>query len=79
MKKSIIFAMLLMFWGCASAYQDPQYQVVLVHPSQIGGYEAVRMHYPDGRWVIYTTGQTRLVLDWEIEQMREGTTFDEFY
>ncbi len=77
MKKSIIFAMFLMVLGCTSAYQIPQYQVVWVHPSQIWGQAAVRVHYPGDRWVIYVTGTDPQVLDWEIGQIVAGTTFDE--
>ncbi|MGP8104976.1 MAG: hypothetical protein ACLQLE_03730 [Desulfobaccales bacterium] len=52
-------------------------QVIHVDPDQIYGKQAVRVHFPDGRWVVYVTGDVDPeVLDWELHQIALGTVWD---
>ncbi len=52
-------------------------QVIHVDSDQIYGKQAVRVHFPDGRWVVYLTGDVDPeVLDWELHQIALGTVWD---
>src|SRR5208337_3285547 len=52
-------------------------QVIHVGSDQIYGQEAVRVHYPDGRWVIYLAENVAPeVLNWELSQIAMGTVWD---
>jgi hypothetical protein len=52
-------------------------QVIHVDSDQIYGQEAVRVHYPDGRWVVYLAEDVGPeVLRWELSQIAQGTIWD---
>jgi hypothetical protein len=52
-------------------------QVIHVDSNQIYGKEAVRVHYPDGRWVVYLAEDVGPeVLRWELDQISRGTIWD---
>ena len=52
-------------------------RVIHVDPDQIYGQDAVRVHFPDGRWVVYLAEYAGPeVLNWELEQIALGTTWD---
>lgn len=52
-------------------------QIVHVGSNQIYGQDAVRVHYPDGRWVVYLAEDVGPeVLSWELNQIALGTTWD---
>jgi len=52
-------------------------QVIHVGSDQIYGQDAVRVHFPDGRWVVYLAEYAGPeVLNWELEQIALGTTWD---
>ena len=52
-------------------------QVIHVGSDQIYGQDAVRVHYPDGRWVVYLAEDVGPeVLRWELSQIALGTIWD---
>lgn len=52
-------------------------QVIHVGSNQIYGQDAVRVHYPDGRWVVYLAEDVGPeVLTWELNQIALGTVWD---
>ncbi|MFZ0051006.1 MAG: hypothetical protein WAK96_04475 [Desulfobaccales bacterium] len=52
-------------------------QVIHVGSDQIYGQDAVRVHYPDGRWVVYLAEDVGPeVLNWELSQIALGTIWD---
>jgi hypothetical protein len=79
-----------LFSGCAAlrafqselaqiSYPDrpENVQVVHVNSDQIYRQEAVRVHFPDGRWVVYLAEDAGPeVLSWELNQIALGTAWD---
>ena len=52
-------------------------QIIHVGSDQIYGQDAVRVHYPDGRWVVYLAEDVGPeVLRWELSQIAMGTRWD---
>lgn len=67
---------ILLISGCATTLPPGAVTVIQVDRTQIPA-EAVRNHWPDGRWSVYLSNDARPeVLDWELDQIRQGTEWD---
>jgi len=52
-------------------------RIIRVGSEQIYGRDAVRVHYPDGSWVVYLAEDVGPeVLRWELSQIALGTIWD---
>ena len=89
----VILLIIVLFSGCAAVGaqqlcqngriqircpdRTENVQVIHVGSDQIYGQDAVRVHYPDGRWVVYLAEDVGPeVLRWELSQIALGTIWD---